>query len=277
MTALPGYGRARLRSGEGTATFTPLVAAPGASVAVVHQPVSTIAAPPLPDHVVCVSLSPIVGYEVVWDGRLRTGRFRRGDVAVLPSGFATEWAMHARQDVLHLHVSPDLLAAQDERTVDLVPALNRRSPALEELALRLLREEPFATTGDLACALLLALRCEAEAEHGLGPLRRRAVEDFVCAGLAGSIAVGDLAALAGLSPYHFSRAFTREFGETPHRWLVERRLARAERLLRESGAPIADIALACGFVDQAHLTRAYRGRRGTTPGAVRRASTARGL
>jgi AraC family transcriptional regulator len=271
MKAVPAYGLAQLRSRKGSVAFTPLVSGPGASAAIVHQPVSTIRAASLPDHVVCVSLSPVVPYDVVWEGRLRTGRFRRGDVAILPCGFDSDWEMHCPQDVLHIHVSPALLSAQTERIIDLIPTVGKRRASVERLAARILRE-PFASAGDLACALLLALECEEEQRHGLGPLRRRAIEDYTQATLAESISVATLAALCGLSPFHFTRAFAREYGSSPHQWLIEQRLNRAEALLGQTTESLANVALACGFVDQAHLTRIIRTRRGTTPARLRRAT-----
>jgi AraC-like DNA-binding protein len=76
-----------------------------------------------------------------------------------------------------------------------------------------------------------------------------------------------LAALAddaGLSRFQLLRAFARELGMTPHAYLVQRRLALARRLL-DDRLPIAEAAVAAGFSDQAHLTRAFRRCLGYTP------------
>jgi AraC-like DNA-binding protein len=56
----------------------------------------------------------------------------------------------------------------------------------------------------------------------------------------------------------------------PHRWLLRHRIDRAKALLRGSEAPLAEIADACGFSDQSHLTRVFRSLTGTSPGAWRR-------
>lgn len=74
---------------------------------------------------------------------------------------------------------------------------------------------------------------------------------------------------AALSVSQFVRQFKASTGDTPHRYLVGLRLGHAQRMLRTSTLPIADIAVRCGFSHQEHLTRVMRSRLGTTPGAVR--------
>ena len=85
--------------------------------------------------------------------------------------------------------------------------------------------------------------------------------------------LGALAARAGVSRYRFLRAFAAAYGLPPHAWAAQHRLARAERLLAQGHAP-AEAALAAGFADQSHLTRALRRFRGYTPGQL--AAMARG-
>ncbi len=85
--------------------------------------------------------------------------------------------------------------------------------------------------------------------------------------------LGALAARAGVSRYRFLRAFAAAYGLPPHAWAAQQRLARAERLLAQGHAP-AEAALAAGFADQSHLTRALRRFRGYTPGQL--AAMARG-
>jgi AraC family transcriptional regulator len=67
--------------------------------------------------------------------------------------------------------------------------------------------------------------------------------------------IRSLARVAGLSPYHFARTFARSVGMTPHRYVVGLRLHRAIEFIREGRLCLADIAVATGFSDQAHLTR----------------------
>jgi AraC-like DNA-binding protein len=79
-----------------------------------------------------------------------------------------------------------------------------------------------------------------------------------------------LAAAAGLSRFHFVRVFARSTGQTPHSYRTSRRINAARRMLSADSAP-ADVAAACGFADQSHLTRTFRRLLGVTPAVYARA------
>ena len=84
------------------------------------------------------------------------------------------------------------------------------------------------------------------------------------------LSLSDMARQAGLSRFHFLRAFTRAFGVTPYAYAINRRVLNARRLLAQ-GRPISMAALEAGFADQAHLTRVFLKTIGVTPGEFRRA------
>jgi AraC family transcriptional regulator len=109
------------------------------------------------------------------------------------------------------------------------------------------------------------------ASGGLLAWQVRKVREYVDAHIAGRILVLDLSAVVKLSEAHFSRMFTRTFGLTPHAFVLRRRLELAARLMLESTESLADIALCCGFTDQAHLCNYFRRSMGVTPAAWRRA------
>ncbi|MGC2200718.1 MAG: helix-turn-helix transcriptional regulator [Stellaceae bacterium] len=81
----------------------------------------------------------------------------------------------------------------------------------------------------------------------------------------------DLAGVACLSPYHFSRSLKQAVGVGPQRYVTQRRLERAKTLLRRSDQPLAWIAQEAGFADQSHLTAIFRREMGVTPGRFRAA------
>ncbi len=74
----------------------------------------------------------------------------------------------------------------------------------------------------------------------------------------------DLAKEAGLSRYQLIRAFARELGLTPHAYILQRRIALAQRMIR-TGCDLAEVATAAGFCDQSHLTRWFVRQFGVTP------------
>ncbi len=101
-----------------------------------------------------------------------------------------------------------------------------------------------------------------------GPVAR--VRDAIDRRYAEDLRLGDLAAIAGLSTHHLIRTFRAEIGLTPHAYVVDVRVRRAQALLKHGSSP-AETAALVGFADQAHLTRAFKARLGVAPGAYRRA------
>jgi AraC family transcriptional regulator len=99
----------------------------------------------------------------------------------------------------------------------------------------------------------------------------RRVRDYINEHISGPLLVADLCALIDRSEAHFSRSFKRTFGKSPHAFVIWRRLELAARYMQQTDASLSDIALRCGFTDQAHLCKHFRQSTGQTPGAWRRA------
>ena len=92
--------------------------------------------------------------------------------------------------------------------------------------------------------------------------------DYIAAHVVESIALRDVAAVAGLTPWHFTRAFRRQFGIPPHRLQLWLRIDRARRWLAE-GMSGSDVAQRAGFADQSHFIRCFKRLTGTTPSRFR--------
>jgi len=105
----------------------------------------------------------------------------------------------------------------------------------------------------------------------LSPPKLKRVIDFIEANLQESIGLDDLARAAGLSANHFLRVFKLATGETPYHFLRARRLERARQMLADDAMPLAELALECGFANQAHFTAAFSRELGISPGRYRRA------
>lgn len=136
--------------------------------------------------------------------------------------------------------------------------------------------EPLRTDTDaLRAFTALALRhgdlTERPRDAGREPAAVRRAREYLDAHLDSPVELIDLAEATGLSRFHLLRVFRAAVGTTPHGYLTDRRVAQSKRLLA-GPLPLADVALACGFCDQAHFNRVFKGRVGVSPGQYRRGS-----
>jgi AraC-like DNA-binding protein len=98
------------------------------------------------------------------------------------------------------------------------------------------------------------------------------VRAYIAANLTNKLRLSDVSGNCGMSCSHFSRLFKNTFGITLHQWIIEQRISEARRLLRDTPTPIADIAVATGFADQAQFSRVFSRTTRTTPMSWRRES-----
>lgn len=110
--------------------------------------------------------------------------------------------------------------------------------------------------------------------HGLDPRRLQRVIDFIEANISADLSICDLARVACLSQFHFSRAFRIAMGTPPHRYLSERRLQHAKVLLSSGNLSIGAIAEICRFSSQSSFTRAFTQAVGASPARFRRSRSA---
>jgi len=152
----------------------------------------------------------------------------------------------------------------------LIPALTAPSSAssffIDHIAL--------AITTHLAQAYG-GLRVAVARQHGrLSRAQERRAKEFLMKHAGDDISIAAAAAECGLSRSYFIKAFKETTGTTPHKWLLQHRVQQAKQLLAEDKIPIAEIAAACGFADQSHLTRVFSNAFGIPPGAWRRENAA---
>lgn len=212
---------------------------------------------------------------------------RPRQVMLLPEGISTNVQAQGRYELLQLHFRRARLrelvedAGGGAFSMDQVDWSN--DPALAALAEQLCREqaEPGLANRSLVDALLIEIGVGLVRRHSnlsrspkygaavLSEERYRRVADYIEAELATDLSIDDMARVACLSPFHFTRAFRTRVGETPHRWLMRRRATRARDMLLGGTLPIAQVATACGFSSQSHMNDVFRRLDFPTPGSLR--------
>ncbi|SMF59216.1 transcriptional regulator, AraC family [Tistlia consotensis] len=227
------------------------------------------------------------------DGRWTRTRCRPGLFSLLSRSAESHWNWTAGVEVSHLYLSGALMArvasdlqGKEVAGVDLHDVLQGSDPLVTHVADEVTREAMEPNVGGPlyveALALQLAVHllrgyasCVFKAPSGPAGLSRGEVarlEEFIDAHLGDAVALDDLARLLGMGVWTLNRHVRRTLGCSAYALVVERRMARAQRLLRGSDLALKEIAAACGFSDQAHMTRAFRAKLGVTPGQFRRDS-----
>ena len=166
-----------------------------------------------------------------------------------------------------LHHEPG--AVPDETLMHISRALLPALRAPEEVS-QLFADHVMSAFAAHAAQAFGGLQIAQLAKGGLAPWQERRSKEMLSANLSGDIPLAAIADACGLSASHFSRAFRKSTGSTPHAWLLQARVDRAKALLRERDQRLSEIALACGFVDQSHFTRVFVQRVGLTPGTWRK-------
>jgi AraC family transcriptional regulator len=96
-------------------------------------------------------------------------------------------------------------------------------------------------------------------------LKLKQLKDYIEEHLAEDLAIATLAALIPMSQFHFARAFKTAVGESPHRYIMQRRIERAKMLLSVTRLSVAEVSYQTGFSNQSHFTAQFRKAIGMTP------------
>jgi len=201
-----------------------------------------------------------------------------------PAGEEAVLAAHAAQDVLLLSIPPEVfhrLGLFDDGC-PLSPLRGRVlvDPVVTGLVEQLARSsspEDQALNAAVLDTLVLTLvriartRSTDAARGGLTARQLGLLREHVEARLDRPIRNADLAALTGLSPFHFARSFKESMGVPPAGWIRLRRLTVAQRLLSQRDRSVTDVAAAVGYDSPSRFARAFRDATGVSPSQFRRA------
>ena len=227
------------------------------------------------------------------DGVLRDFTFQKDEIVVTPAGMRSGWRWFAQSDVIVVTLDPAKVErfAQTELGILLDPQQFRDLPQFVDadlcaagVMLRDALDADDISSGVMFEAMSRVLLVKLLQRYG----RRRPDEielsarftsahyhrvlAVVRARLDQTITVEELAKEAGMSPSHFSRVFKETLGSTPMQYVLAYRIEQAIKMMSDPGRPLGDVALACGFADQAHFSRSFKQVTGQTPRQFRAAA-----
>jgi AraC family transcriptional regulator len=241
-----------------------------------------------PTHAVHLITNGPVRAELVTSDRTLSGPLAPGTIMLVPRGtrdrFLAEDPIATVSVALHPQLLTQALDATAQRDdIELTPQwnLSDRHIASVLLALRVDLEggspagRLYGESLGTALAVYLARRYAARSVQtrpmrgGLQTYRLRRVLDYIAAHLDQDLSLAALAKTAGLSPHYFVELFRQRMGTPPHRYVVEQRIERARRLLRDPARSVIEVALSTGFASQSHFGRVFRRVVGMTPARYR--------
>jgi AraC family transcriptional regulator len=247
--------------------------------------------PALSGHVIMTYYG--AAQEIEWrEGGLRhASRTLPGAITLIPDGHGGRWDINGPIEVSHVYLTDqrlqscaDILAHgrqieligrvgfEDPTTSRLMEMLGREA-ALNDSASRLFVEQAV----DLLCIQLvrghstIGTLVELAPRRGLADWQVRRVTNYMQDHLDQEISLEEVAALVGLSRFHFCTAFRLATRQSPHQWLTALRIGRARQLLAEPSLPITEIALAVGYQTPSAFAASFRKMAGVTPSEFRRA------
>ena len=244
---------------------------------------------PMADHVLMTFPSGSLRFERRTGKSVVVGTARPGTVTVIPAGSTSRWDIPESLNVIHLYLPRTTLErvaleAGTARPGDLMDRSAHPDPITSRLLLSaadvlegsagldaLFRQQ---LTDLLATRLLAAHAGSPVATQpvigGLSPTALRRAIERLHSDSDADVSLAALASEAGLSRFHFCRAFKESTGLSPHAWLRQHRLEQAMNMLRDSNESIVSIAAALGYSSQTAFAAAFRKLTGETPSDWRR-------
>ncbi len=229
--------------------------------------------------------------EIIWrrgDVRLAS-RTRPGSITVIPDGHDGRWDIAGPLEVSHVYLTEqrlqncaDILAGG--RRIELMDRAGfddaATSHILEMLSQPVVMNDPASRLFveraiDLLCTQLiqghssLAALPQSESRRGLADWQVKRVADYMRDFLDRDIGLDEMAALVGLSRFHFATAFRQATGASPHHYLTALRMTQARKLLMQPELPIIQVALAVGYQTPSAFTASFRKANKMTPSEFR--------
>ncbi len=213
-------------------------------------------------------------------------------LCLTPGEATTHWRHEGQPEILQVYLRQSIYEAAvseiygvDGTGAGLVPRFAMEDPLLEQLAIAIAsalrdgRAEDglYIDTVAQMIAVHLARNHSTRSRPGriqtppgMPGWRMRRLIEFIEAHLDGDLSLEAMATEVEISPLYLPRAFKTAFGQSPHQYVLARRIEKAKQLLRDTAMPIVDVALASGFSSQSHLSNWFIRQVGVSPAAYRK-------
>ena len=218
------------------------------------------------------------------DGEHRDFIYHQNEIIVTPAGIESGWKWHVKSKCIIITLKPDCFAkfAQTELGILLSTEQLKNLPQFldeditqsgiqlkESLQCDLGSQVMFESYARIFLTKLILKyglqKDEYDFSKSFTARQYKQVLDYIAVNYGKNILLEDMAAEASLSPSHFARLFKQTIGQSPYQFLMTYRIEQAKRMLGKPNTLMIDIALHCGFSDQAHFSRTFKKIEGLTP------------
>jgi AraC family transcriptional regulator len=213
-------------------------------------------------------------------------------ICLTPGNITAQWQHRGHPEILQVYLRQSIYETAiaemygcDPATAEIMPRFAMMDPLLEQLAIAITTSlrEGTAEDGLYIDTLSQMIAAHLARHHSSRsrPLRvptpqrisgwkmRRLIE-YIEENLGGDLTLEAMAAEVNVSPLYLARAFKAAVGQSPHQYVLRRRLERAKELLRGTDTPIVEVALSAGFSSQSHLSNWFLRQVGVSPAAYRK-------
>ena len=218
-------------------------------------------------------------------------------ICLTPGDATSQWQHAGRPEILQVYLRQSVYEAAvseiygcDSSGAELVPRFAILDPLLEQLAIAITNalRDGNGSDGQYSDGLYIDTIAQMMAVHlarthssrsrpvrllpakPLAGWKMRRVIEFIEDNLEGDLSLQAMAAEVDISPLYLARAFKAAVGQSPHQYVLGRRIERAKELLRNTDLPVVDVALASGFSSQSHLSHWFIRQVGVSPAVYRR-------
>lgn len=237
------------------------------------------------DLTLCLTTRPHRIHQVMGEQRY-VGIYSKGDICITPAGIAGRYRAEGEDHFLQIQIEPQFLqqvaqqTGADGNTLELIPKFRDRNPHLEQIIMMLYAELNQKSgwgsklyIESLSNALAVNLLRDYSVKKtslnfdpgGLSDRQLLLVTDYINDNIATEFKLSDLANLAGISQFHFSRLFKKSVGVSPHKYVIQQKIEKAKSLLKNPQLSVTEIAFLCGFNSHSHFGKHFRQLTGFTP------------